>query len=75
MRVHRCVVLCLGIPLLVFHGCSTRTFEPGDDLKALASWMTGSFSSEEQSLSDTSYFDIRLKMVRIWPEQTDAYWL
>lgn len=45
------------------------------DLDVLADWMTGSFSSAAQAAADTSYFDIRLEMVRIWPDRDDAVWL
>lgn len=45
------------------------------DLDTLAAWMTGQFSSQEQSLKDSAYYDIRLVMTRIWPERTDGYWL
>lgn len=42
---------------------------------ALVEMMEGSYSSEEQSKSDSDYFDIRLHMKRIWPEISSAYWL
>lgn len=45
------------------------------ELDKLVSYMTGSFSSNEQSKIDTNFFDIRLEMVRIWNERTDAVWL
>ena len=45
------------------------------DLRAAVAWMTGSFSSREQALSDTNYFDIRLEMRPIWPERGNGYWL
>jgi hypothetical protein len=45
------------------------------DLSRLVSWMTGSFSSQEQSQKDSSYFDIRLEMVPIWHQRSDAHWL
>ncbi len=45
------------------------------DPDLVASWMTGSFSSEEQAKADTNYFDIRLEMVRIWKARTDGWWL
>jgi hypothetical protein len=45
------------------------------DLGAAVAWMTGTFSSGEQALSDTDYLDIRLEMRPIWPERTDGYWL
>jgi len=45
------------------------------DLHTLVSWMTGKFSSREQSAQDSAFFDIRLVMTRIWPERSDGYWL
>ena len=45
------------------------------DLATLVEWMTGSFSSLEQSLADESYYDIRLEMVPIWMVRSDAHWL
>jgi hypothetical protein len=47
----------------------------GDDLKILADWMTGSFSSEELVKIDSSYLDIRMEMFPIWTDRTDGYWL
>lgn len=44
-------------------------------LARLVSWMEGSFSSEAQANRDTSYYDIRLHIKRIWTERNDAYWL
>ncbi len=40
----------------------------------LKEWLTGSFDSEEQSLKDTSYFNIKLEIVPIWQGRTDASW-
>ena len=45
------------------------------DTERLVTMMQGSFSSEEQSASDSDYYDIRLQMKRIWSERTDAKWL
>ncbi len=46
------------------------------DLNKLVSWMSGSFSSSKQHLSDTAnYYDIHLKMIRIWEKDKDGYWL
>lgn len=47
----------------------------GGDLDELATWMQGSFSSEEQSVEDQEYFDIRLEMARIWEDRKDGVWL
>jgi len=43
-------------------------------LEELAAWMTGSFSSQEQSQADQDFFDIRLEMFRIWDEDSDGVW-
>lgn len=45
------------------------------DLDTLRQWMVGSFSSQAQSLQDTSYFDIRLHMAPMWNHRIDGYWL
>ena len=45
------------------------------DLQELKERMVGAFSSESQSKSDTSYFDIRLHMAQIWDKRQDGYWL
>jgi len=67
------------LPLLVtllLHGMATGQSAPAqNDLSVLTGWMTGSFSSREQSENDTNYFDIRLHMTRVWQDRTDGYWL
>ncbi|MBS1517139.1 MAG: chromophore lyase CpcT/CpeT [Bacteroidetes bacterium] len=45
------------------------------DVNSLVNLMEGSFSSEEQSLNDSDYYDITLHMKRIWKDRTDAQWL
>jgi CpeT protein len=46
------------------------------ELRMLASWMTGSFSSEKQSKTDLSYYHVTLDMVRVWPDRDPgSYWL
>jgi hypothetical protein len=45
------------------------------DLNTLASWMAGSFGSAEQAAADSSFFDVRLRMERIWPAREDGLWL
>lgn len=47
----------------------------GGELDRLARCMIGSYSSAAQAAADTSYFDVRLEMVRIWPGRSDGYWL
>ena len=48
--------------------------EKQDDLEQLTEWMSGSFSSAEQAAMDSNFYDIRLEMVRIWPERDDGIW-
>ncbi len=54
---------------------ATAQVATSTDLDRLATWITGTFSSAEQAQSDTDFFDIRLQIVRIWPQRTDGYWL
>lgn len=51
--------------------------EPGDlaPLRQLADWMVGTFSSQQQAKEDPAYFDVRLHVVRIWPERQGEHWL
>jgi hypothetical protein len=44
------------------------------DLELAAKWMAGSFSSEAQARRDTSFLDIRLHIVPVWPTRTEARW-
>ena len=43
-------------------------------LEQLAYTMAGSYTSAEQAQADTSYFEIELEMVRIWPKRRDGAW-
>lgn len=51
-----------------------RAGAPDRDLDRLASWLAGAFSSEAQAKRDTSFFDIRLRIVPIWRDRADARW-
>jgi len=80
------VALTLGFTLSLA-ACSRATRPPAGpaaavpaperdpDLATLAAWMTGSFSSARQAAADTSFADIRLRTVRIWPGREDLFWL
>lgn len=53
-----------------------RTAEQVEDiLDGVIALMSGSFSSAAQAAEDESYSDIRLEMVPIWTERSDARWL
>jgi hypothetical protein len=58
--------------LLVSFGYSQ---EKSEDFLQLLKWMTGEFSSAEQAAQDSAYFDISLKMTRIWPEKKTGAWI
>jgi len=45
------------------------------DLDKIVSLLSGTFSSEQQSKEDTSYFHIRLVMVPIWTDKEDGQWM
>jgi hypothetical protein len=76
-RLHFSMVTCLT---LLAAGCSPKlpagsgATADRADLARLAGFMAGSFSSAEQAASDTSYFDIRLRMAPIWSERKDGFW-
>jgi hypothetical protein len=46
-----------------------------NDMDLLLSYMSGSFSSQEQAQADTNFKDIRLEMVQIWKDNPDGFWL
>ncbi len=56
-------------------GKSAGVSKKASGLERLSAMMSGSYSSQAQSLEDTSFYDIRLEMARIWPERTDGHWL
>jgi CpeT protein len=71
-----------AFPILIFlllivasPAASQAAAPPPAALDRLASWMAGSFSSEEQAKTDTNFFDIRLHMTRIWTDRSDGCWL
>jgi hypothetical protein len=45
------------------------------DLETLTDWMCGSFNSKEQSLQDSTYFNISLEMHIIWENHSDGLWI
>jgi len=46
-----------------------------NDMDLLLSYMTGSFSSQEQAQADANFKDIRLEIVQIWKDRMDGFWL
>jgi hypothetical protein len=47
----------------------------GKDLEELRRRMTGFFTSEQQALSDSSYYNIHLHMAPVWQDRSDGYWM
>lgn len=64
-----------AITFCVLLSSFTAAQEKAEDLQQLSDWMTGSFSSEEQAKADSNFYNIHLKMVRIWNKRSDAIWL
>lgn len=76
MRRPILVGLSLILSILLSACIQRKEVKPSQaHLDRLVTWMTGSFSSQEQSLLDTAFLDIRLQMVQIWPERTDGRWV
>lgn len=59
--------------VLISLNCAAQEFS--DDLLLLSEWMTGEFDSADQEANDSSYYNISLKMTRIWPEKTNGLYI
>lgn len=60
---------------IVCYGCGQKTIHQNissNNLGKFCEMLSGQFSSETQSLKDTSYFHIALAIYPIWPERSDA---
>lgn len=64
----------LVLVLFSFSGIAQKRRKAANELEQLAQWMCGSYNSVDQAKKDTSYLEISLVMVRIWPERTDGAW-
>ena len=67
--------LFLIVTVLFLYSCGDSKDKSAEDLELLTSWMTGTFSSEEQSTIDTNFYNIHLHMSEIWTERNDGKWL
>lgn len=73
------------LPAIIFSVClvsacnttknTTAQNQPAADIDQLYELMSGTFSSEEQSLLDSSFFNINLVMYPIWEESQGSKWL
>lgn len=72
-------ILLSIIVCLIFHSSCASKKSMNDsinpDVKRAYKFMSGSFSSEDQSLRDSSYFDISLEMHPIWKNDNQGLWL
>lgn len=64
--MNKIYLLLLG---LVFVSCQSKKIEKDSELEELFALMQGSFNSENQFETDSSYFNISLHMYPIWEEQ------
>jgi hypothetical protein len=67
--------LFLIVTVLFLYSCGNSKDKSAEDLELLTSWITGAFSSEEQSTIDTNFYNIHLHMSEIWTEHNDGKWL
>ncbi len=67
-------LLCIATLLIT---CSKKGIESSkeSDLIQFKSWMTGTFSSAEQSAADSTFYSINMVITPIWLENQDAEWL
>lgn len=77
MKVNHLLFIVL---LLAMFGCNASrsaqsTSKTDKELDQLFVLMQGAFSSEQQSKTDSSYFNISLVMTPIWSDRTDGRWL
>ena len=63
------------LSILLFFSLIPAHAQFSKELEKLTRMMAGSYSSEKQHNQDSTFFDIRLKMVPIWKDRTDARWL
>ncbi len=68
LRTIICCKLCLFLSCVAIAKTPSAT-------QLLLDLLGGSFSSAQQAAEDSSYFDIRLEMVRIWEDRQDAGWM
>lgn len=66
-------LFCIFISILSCKSGQSTVNLRESNLKELISIMQGSYSSEKQSVTDTSYFNISLRMVPIWKNKKDHY--
>lgn len=75
----RCPWLLLALPLVGCAGTAKTPEAVAADAASIrsevAGLLSGSFSSQAQSVEDQEYFDIRLRVVPIWLERADGPWL
>lgn len=79
MQIGTCITVALvGLTTSIISGCGAPSrpvpTPVPSDLDRLTSLMTGTFSSEAQSMEDERFFHIRLVMAPMWAER-DGTWL
>jgi len=64
---------------LMMAGCSTgkkmTSIHKDEKLQHFVSVLTGNYSSKKQAESDTSFFNISLKICQIWRDRKDGLWV
>ena len=71
--MHR--MTALGLALFLSSAVLIADEARDSDFEQLVQWMTGTFSSRQQSMTDPDFRHIVLHMARIWPQREDGVWL
>ena len=75
MKIKSIKIYLLAVFTVLFLSSDYFAQNDDQDLIKLKTWMTGSFTSEEQAEADTNFYNIHLEMVQIWESRSDAIWL
>lgn len=78
MKLVKLIVFVLVVSV-AFLACNEKVVEKDmktdSDLKMLAEYMSGEFSSKAQSEADSNFYNITLKMKPVFKTEKNAYWL
>jgi len=83
MKAQHLVPYAFAALVLAFSSCAQRAAAPAAstaalptteaDLPKVAAMLAGNFNTTAQAAADKSYYDIRLHIVRVWPERPEYY--
>jgi CpeT protein len=69
------LIIAFLLSLAMLHSFAQNKKITQKDLKHIAKYMSGAFTSQMQAKSDTDYYNIALHMQPIWETDNNGYWL